>query len=214
MNFIRLSLFIVFFLVSCSDSKKEKINPKDREVTNELKKTDVFYFDSSSAKIIWNGFKTTDKIKVTGQFLEFHSSRNMKEYSSLEELIEGLDFEIYTNSSESGDAVRDLNLKDYFFNKLTENFTLSGTLGKVVDGVIPVTFETLLGSKTVYLNYSFDNKNLVQIKGVIDIKNDLGALTAFDSIHTKCEQLHTGGDGVSKTWGDVEVLIKVPIITN
>jgi len=213
MNFIKLSFFIVFFLVSCSDSKKEKVTPKDKGVTNELIKKDVFYFDSSSAKIIWNGFKTTDKIKVTGQFLEFSSSRDMKEYGSLEELIDGLDFEIYTNSSESGDAVRDLNLKDYFFNKLTENFTLNGTLGRVVDGMIPVTFETLLGPKTVSLNYSFD-KDLVQIKGVINVKNDLGGLAAYESIHKKCEQLHTGGDGISKTWDQVEVLIKVPIITN
>ena len=47
MNFIKLSFFIVFFLVSCSDSKKEKVTPKDKGVANELIQNDVFYFDSS-----------------------------------------------------------------------------------------------------------------------------------------------------------------------
>ena len=187
--------------------------PKVTQDNNELVKDGSFSFDASKAKIIWNGFKTTDRIKVTGQFLEFSSSRNMKQYSSLEELIDGLDFKINTNSSESGDAVRDLNLKDYFFNKLTKNFTLRGTLDLPNDGLIAVNFKTLLGAKKVYLNYSFD-KGMVRIKGVIDMKLDLDGEEAYQSIHKKCEQLHTGLDGVSQTWSEVEVLIRVPIIQN
>ena len=213
MSLFRLSFFFIFLFFSCSDSKREKVVPKVTEDNNELIKEGSFSFDSSKAQIIWNGFKTTDKIKVTGQFLEFSSSRNMKQYDSLEELIDGLDFKINTKSSESGDPVRDLNLKEYFFNKLTKNFTLNGTLGPPNDGLIAVNFKNLLGSKTVYLNYSFD-KGMVQIKGLVDMRLDLGGDEAYESIHNKCEQLHAGVDGVSRTWSEVEVLIKVPIIQN
>ena len=126
------------------------------------------------------------------------------EYNTLEELVNGLDFSISTASSVSGDPVRDMNLKDYFFKQLTKNFTLNGTLGLPNGGSIPVTFNTLLGSKTVDLDFTFEN-NIVEIKGIIDIGVDLGGVLAYDSIHEKCEQLHTGGDGVSKTWTEVEM---------
>ena len=63
------------------------------------------------------------------------------------------------------------------------------------------------------LDFTYEN-NLVEIKGIIDIGVDLGGVLAYDSIHEKCEQLHTGGDGVSKTWTEVEVLVKVPISRN
>ena len=211
MNLFRFSVFLLLFLISCADSKREKISPSIDDNNVEATKEGLYSFDSNKAKIIWNGFKTTDRIQVTGQFDQFDSSRDMKQFNSLEDLIDGLDFSISTSSSASGDPVRDLNLKDYFFKLLTSNFKLSGYLARPNGGVIPVTFNTLLGSKTVELNYSFEN-SVVRIEGLIDIGMDLGGVIAYESIHQKCEQLHTGGDGVSKTWSEVEVLIKVPII--
>jgi len=217
MNLSRVFFLAFILFVSCgggSGPEKEPVKssgPTENE--SNIIKEGSYSFDSSKTKIIWNGFKTTDKIKVTGQFEKFVSSREKLNYNSLEELVNGLDFSISTSSSVSGDAVRDMNLKDYFFKLLTDKFTLSGTLGLPKEGLIPVTFNTLLGSKTVDLNFSFE-KNIVEIRGVIDIGLDLGGILAYDSIHEKCEQLHTGGDGVSKTWSEVEVLVKVPIIRN
>ena len=213
MSLLRFSIFSLFFLISCTDSKREKVVPLIDENNVETIKEGSYSFDSNKAKIIWKGFKTTDRIQVTGQFEQFESSRDMKQFDSLEGLIDGLDFSISTSSSESGDPVRDLNLKDYFFKLLTSNFRLSGSLGYPNNNLIPVTFNTLLGSKTVELSYFFEN-SIVEIKGVIDIGIDLGGVMAYESIHQQCEQLHTGGDGVSKTWSEVEVLVRVPIIRN
>ena len=53
---------------------------------------------------------------------------------------------------------------------------------------------------------------MIQIKGSIDLVESLGALKAFESISNKCYDLHKGPDGISKTWKEVEVLIKAPII--
>ena len=213
MSLLRFSIFSLFFLISCTDSKREKVVPLIDENNVETIKEGSYSFDSNKAKIIWKGFKTTDRIQVTGQFEQFESSRDMKQFDSLEGLIDGLDFSISTSSSASGDPVRDLNLKDYFFKLLTSNFRLSGSLGYPNNNLIPVTFNTLLGSKTVELSYFFEN-SVVEIKGVIDIGIDLGGVMAYESIHQQCEQLHTGGDGVSKTWSEVEVLVRVPIIRN
>jgi len=213
MGLLRFSAFFLFFLISCTDSKREKVVPLIDENNVEKIKDGSCSFDSNKAKIIWKGFKTTDRIQVTGQFEQFESSRDMKQFDSLEGLIDGLDFSISTISSVSGDPIRDLNLKAYFFKLLTSNFKLSGYLGRPNGGLIPVTFNTLLGSKTVELDYFFEN-NVVRIEGLIDIGMDLGGIMAYESIHKQCEELHTGGDGVSKTWREVEVLIKVPIIQN
>ena len=213
MRLIRSSILFLFFLISCTDSKREKVVPLIDENNVEAIKEGSYYFDSNKAKIIWKGFKTTDRIQVTGQFEQFDSSRDMKQFDSLEGLIDGLDFSISTSSSASGDPVRDLNLKDYFFKLLTSNFRLTGSLGYPNNNLIPVTFNTLLGSKTVELSYFFEN-SVVEIKGIIDIGIDLGGVMAYESIHQQCEQLHTGGDGVSKTWSEVEVLVRVPIIRN
>ena len=213
MRLIRLSILFLFFLISCADSKREKVVPLIDENNVETIKEGSYSFDSNKAKIIWKGFKTTDRIQVTGQFEQFDSSRDMKQFDSLDGLIDGLDFSISTSSSASGDPVRDLNLKDYFFKLLTSNFRLTGSLGYPNNNLIPVTFNTLLGSKTVELSYFFEN-SVVEIKGIIDIGIDLGGVMAYESIHQQCEQLHTGGDGVSKTWSEVEVLVRVPIIRN
>ena len=213
MRLIRSSILFLFFLISCADSKREKVAPLIDENNVEKINEGSYSFDSNKAKIIWKGFKTTDRIQVTGQFEQFESSRDMKQFDSLEGLIDGLDFSITTSSSVSGDPVRDLNLKDYFFKLLTSNFRLSGSLGYPNNNLIPVTFNTLLGSKTVELSYFFEN-SIVEIKGVIDIGIDLGGIMAYESIHQQCEQLHAGGDGVSKTWSEVEVLVRVPIIRN
>ena len=213
MSLLRFSIFSLFFLISCTDSKREKVVPLIDENNVETINEGSYSFDSNKAKIIWKGFKTTDRIQVTGQFEQFESSRDMKQFDSLEGLIDGLDFSISTSSSASGDPVRDLNLKDYFFKLLTSNFRLSGSLGYPNNNLIPVTFNTLLGSKTVELSYFFEN-SVVEIKGIIDIGIDLGGVIAYESIHQQCEQLHTGGDGVSKTWSEVEVLVRVPIIRN
>ena len=213
MILLRFSIVFLFFLISCTDSKREKVVPLIDENNVEKINEGSYSFDSNKAKIIWKGFKTTDRIQVTGQFEQFESSRDMKQFDSLEGLIDGLDFSISTSSSASGDPVRDLNLKDYFFKLLTSNFRLSGSLGYPNNNLIPVTFNTLLGSKTVELSYFFEN-SIVEIKGVIDIGIDLGGIMAYESIHQQCEQLHTGGDGVSKTWSEVEVLVRVPIIRN
>ena len=215
MRLFKFLFCIVFLFISCGNGPEKEPVKVNKNIDKELNvdQEGLYSFNSSKTKIIWNGFKTTDRIKVTGQFESFKSSRDGLEYNTLEELVNGLDFSISTASSVSGDPVRDMNLKDYFFRQLTKNFTLNGTLGLPKGGSIPVTFNTLLGSKNVNLDFTFEN-NIVEIKGIIDIGVDLGGVLAYDSIHEKCEQLHTGGDGVSKTWTEVEVLVKVPISRN
>jgi hypothetical protein len=48
--------------------------------------------------------------------------------------------------------------------------------------------------------------------GALDVL-DFGLKTAFDDLHKTCEALHTGPDGVSKTWSEVALQIQAKLIS-
>ena len=71
------------------------------EVKQEKMKTeeDSYQFDIENTKVIWNGYKTNDKTKVVGYFNEFSCDREGQEFSSIEDLVNGLQFSIKSSSS-------------------------------------------------------------------------------------------------------------------
>tara|TARA_B100001250_G_scaffold400079_1_gene410190 strand:- start:40 stop:702 length:663 start_codon:yes stop_codon:yes gene_type:complete len=214
------NLFYVFFailLFSCSQPKDSAPHTKTINKTEPISKTEgencVFSTNLKLTQVIWSGYKTTDKIKVTGKFNRFKSAKIQKknEFQSIQDLIEGLDFLIDVGSSSSGDEIRDNNLKDFFFNLLAKNLTITGKLEKLEKDSVSVLLKLLGQEKRFKLQALYEN-DMIQIKGTINILNQLGAAKAFEGISNKCYELHKGPDGVSKTWQDVDVLIKAPII--
>jgi hypothetical protein len=211
-----LYLAIVFF--SCHSGQKTEI--KKKEILSNNKS---YQLDLSKTQVIWNGYKTTDKMKVVGMFTEFTCDRADQEFSSLDDLITDLTFSVKTSSSISGDQIRDLNLKHYFFKKLTNNFEIQGSLLEVVGDSIDVKFQIFSESKIIRLGYrKIDIKSsspeiypdcLVELKGSIDLKKQFNAIKAYNSIAKKCYDLHKGSDGVSKTWTQVDVHVKAFIDT-
>ena len=206
----RYILLISIILMSCSERKDAEQNKKDK---SELQKEQVLYsLDHEKIDVIWGGFKTTEKVKVVGVFEEFSFDREDKFYPSISELLSGMKFQIQTNSSNSGDPIRDLNLKNNFFKLLTKEFVIKGTFENFEKNSVTVNFDFL--SQSIPLNLKVDfNNSLLQLKGVFNMKNQFGSSKAFDRIHEVCYELHKGNDGLSKTWEEVEIHIKAPIIT-
>ena len=79
--------------------------------------------DKEKTEISWSGYKTNNKIKVEGSFNDFSFNREDQKFDSIHDLVNGLKFSINSLSSSSGDLMRDLNLKDYFF-KFSESYRL------------------------------------------------------------------------------------------
>jgi hypothetical protein len=125
-------------------------------------------------------------------------------------LVNGIQFSINTASSASGDEIRDLSLNDYFFKLFTDNFEINGSLSQMNEGHVTAHLDVLGFDKQIDLSYSLE-ENVLKMKGKLSLK-DLGVVKAYHSIHNKCIDLHTGADGVSKTWDDVDVIIEVPIL--
>ncbi|SVC69560.1 uncharacterized protein METZ01_LOCUS322414, partial [marine metagenome] len=139
-------------------------------------------------------------------------------FDSVHDLVNGLKFSINSLSSSSGDVIRDLNLKDYFFNYLTQNFKINGIFGEPANDSIDVTFDIFGQPKIIrlaFLNYTTSDisavNQIIEIKGSISLKSMFGAVKAFNSLHEKCYDLHKGSDGISKTWEQVDIYIKAHI---
>ena len=155
-------LFFIFFF-SCVNDKKEN---KNSEPINKIESENcIFSTNLKSTQVIWSGYKTTDKLKVTGKFNRFKSAKIQKinEYNSIQDLIEGLDFVVDVSSSSSGDEIRDANLKDFFFNLLAKNLVISGKFEKLEQDSVNVLLKLFGQEKRFKLKAIYEN-DMLQIK--------------------------------------------------
>ena len=209
-----LTILIFILFISCGRNNNKEV--QQEKIKTEL---DSYQFDIENTKVIWNGYKTNDKIKVVGYFNEFSCDRENQEFSSIEELVTGLQFSIKSSSSSSGDVMRDQNLQDHFFKYLTDDFVINGSLSQVVNDSIDVTFNVFGQTKQIRLAFLYNIipgcpyfDHIVEIKGSINLESQFDALKAYNAISNKCYDLHKGADGISKTWKQVDVHIKALVI--
>jgi len=217
MRHIKIQHFIILFALvffSCNNN-----NTQETQQENIISKGDFYQFDVENTKVIWNGYKTNDKIKVVGYFDEFSCDREDQEFSSIQDLVTGLKFSIQSSSSSSGDPIRDKNLKDHFFKYLTDDFVINGTLGSPINDSIDVIFDVFGQTKQIRLAFLYHIipscpyfDHIVEIKGSINLESQFDALKAFNTISNKCYDLHKGADGISKTWKQVDVHVKALVI--
>lgn len=206
-----LTILILILCISCGRNNNKEV--QQEKIKTEL---DSYKLDVANTKVIWNGYKTNDKVKVVGYFNEFSTDRENQEFNSIDELVNGLTFSIKSSSSLSGDPIRDKNLQDHFFSFLTKEFLINGTLAQPINDSIDVTFD-VFGQKRILrfgcqYNTVPDSDYMIEISGSIDLESQFGGLQAFNAISKKCYDLHKGADGVSKTWKQVDVLIKASVI--
>ena len=209
-----LTILIFILFISCGRNNSKEV--QQEKIKTEL---DIYKLDMANTKVIWNGYKTNDKVKVVGYFNEFSIDRENQEFSSIDELVSGLQFSIKSSSSASGDPIRDKNLKDYFFKYLTEDFVINGTLSQPINDSIDINFDVFGQTRILRFGCQYnivpdsDNSDyMIKISGSIDLESQFGGLQAFNAISKKCYDLHKGADGVSKTWKQVDVLIKALVL--
>ena len=219
MRHIKIQYFIILFaiaLISCNSNNNKEVKQENSKISN-----DSYQLDIENTKVIWNGYKTNDKVKVVGYFNEFSIDRENQEFNSIDGLVNGLTFSIKSSSSLSGDPIRDKNLKDHFFKYLTDEFVINGTLAQPINDSIDVTFDVLGQTRILRFGCQYntvpdsDNSDyMIEISGSIDLESQFGGLQAFNAISKKCYDLHKGADGVSKTWKQVDVLIKALVLNS
>jgi len=214
---IKPQYFIILFAIvffSCNNN-----NTQEAQQENIITEGGSYQFNIEHTQVIWNGYKTNDKIKVVGYFDEFSCDREDQKFSSIQDLVTGLKFSVKSSSSSSGDVMRDQNLKDHFFKYLTNDFVINGTLGSPINDSIDVTFDVFGKTKKIRLAFLYNiipgcpyYDHMLEIKGSINLESQFDALKAYNAISNQCYGLHKGADGISKTWKQVDVHVKALVI--
>ena len=207
-NILTSLLLCTFIITGC---KKEKTTtPKQ----NETKKT-YYSVDAKNTEVVWTAYKTTAKTPVKGQFIQLKIDNPIQSTTKQGALSE-LNFEIPVSSFFSSNEERDTKIKNLFFGIMKNTSLISGSFSKVNgnEKAGTVHLNLIMNNETVSvpLTYKIDN-NKIYLEGNINVM-DWKIEEAFNSLHKACETLHTGTDGVSKTWEEVKINAVAMLKTN
>lgn len=170
-------------------------------------------FTVSSVSPGWTAYKTGEKLPVSGTFTKVTLS-GAKTVETLATALTGLGLEIEGATVDSGQPARNATLAAAFFAKFAADTkfggSTTGATGDETRGTIMATLDMNGVAKPIRLNYGEVSDGVLVAKAVIDML-DYSLQAPFDSLHKACEGLHTGKDGVSKTWTEVELTITAKI---
>jgi len=167
--------------------------------------TCIHSIKQNSQKLTWTGYKYSEKAAVSGTFDKIIFTQKNEGADSMAGLIDSIEFVIDTNSTNSGNAARDSTLKKTIFGYLKTPNTISGKF-KNTTQLDTVTEISVNEDMEIKLNLEAKDGKLVAT-GSLDLLEN-GLKKSFDSVHIACKGLHTGEDGVSKTWSTVDLKIE------
>jgi hypothetical protein len=194
------------FFMACSDQPdaKTKGSANDKSSDTEC----IYTLINDSSAVNWTAFKTNERIGVGGHFDEIKVWTPDNAISPKNILI-GTSFDIITTSVNTGNAERDPKLIKYFFTTLTDGHIIKGEIisaegnSSTGEGMIKMMFNGI----TNKIPYSCQIKEIkIILKRGINLDEWDGA-NAVKTLNTECYDLHTGEDGVSKLWPDVEIQV-------
>jgi len=188
-----ISIVFATFITSCNDNTS----------TNGKSKKDFTYLDTNTT-LKWTAYKTTDKLGVKGTFNQI-IVENDAEATTLENLINTTKFKTPTVTVFTGNAPRDVLIHKYFFGAMINTDTIYGKFYSAKDGKGLISIKMNNVEFKNDFTYSFKNDSL-KINASLLLDNWNG-YTALSSLHEQCFDKHTGPDGVSKTWPDVDLEI-------
>jgi len=209
---------IFFTAYSCnntSETHSEESEENVEHVDETMAPTGLYSVIEDSTKVSFTAYKTTEKIGVGGIFKEI-SLYDINEGETALETMNGSKFSIKVNSLFTNDATetRDAKILEFFFGAMNNTSVISGTFHVAEDN--STSIDVKLNDQTVNVPLEFtsnETNTKYSFDGVIELE-DFEALEALNSLHKACEALHTGEDGVSKTWSEVAIHAEVSFEQN
>ena len=201
------SLIIVLMLtmVACSNKDKKPSYSKDVKKIKEVKEvkkisTAAFALERAKNDISFTAYKFTEKFPVKGYFKKVNIISG-GEGASVKEAIDNTEFEVPVSSLHTLDTSRDYKIRKFFFDVMTNTKTLTGKFSITGDnnGVVSLTMNG--ETQDIPFTYTIEGRTF-NMKAVMDV-NNWKAGEALASLNKICKDLHTGSDGVSKTWSEV-----------
>jgi hypothetical protein len=196
--------FILMFIISLNISITSCKSDKKGEETSEASETAAFSLKKAENEINFTAYKFTEKKGVGGQFRQVKINAGGAG-KSIKEAINNTKFSIPISSLFTKNSSRDYKIQKFFFGMMSNTKLLSGELMIENDSIGSATIKMNGISENVPFKYTIVN-NTFAMNATMDISN-WKALDALASLHKVCEALHTGTDGISKTWSDVALNI-------
>lgn len=188
--------FLLLTTLAFTSCKEEK---KKAETTKE---TTMYVVNEKTTSIKWTAYKTSEKLPVKGEFrvVNFIKATPAK---NIKEALNNLQFSIPVSSIFSDNEERDGKLKESFFGAMVETSIIKGTIIMETETSGKVTL-TLNGiTHELPITYVLDGQ-MATMEATMDLDNwqAQAALTALNAV---CKDLHTGPDGITKTWTEVKI---------
>ena len=164
----------------------------------------TYQLDLENFSIQGTGYKFTNKVGVNGLFAGFKLNKNEKQ-KSIQALLRGLTVTVDLMSLDSGDLVRNKNMKETLFAGMLGSSSATVSVQKV--GAKTIETQLRVNNKTQRVVFGYTIKNgVITAKGRFDaLKYALGKQIA--ALKKRCGLLHTGADGKSVTWTDFDLKV-------
>ena len=180
---------------------------KEAEQSKETEKPALQYVvKEEGSSVQWTAYKTSDRVAVKGTFKEVRIATKAQG-ADASGALDGLDFEIPVSSIMTNDTIRDGKLQNFFFAVMENSLTLKGKFRVESEGSGNLAISMNGMSRDLPFTYQVD-QDTIKLEASMDL-NNWGAQTALESLNEACKELHTGPDGVSKTWNDVTLNAKI-----
>lgn len=217
MKVLNISLIAVatLFMTACGSGTEstEVTDEKSAEEAAPVEKSMVevctYSYDPSTTKISWKSFKTSAKVAVGGTFDTFTVDHTV-ESNSESAIFENATFTIVTASVNTGNTERDPKLIKFFFNAMISTDTITGGITKIseaVDGKGAAIIHITMNGQTHEENATYTLEGTVLTLSATINMALWEASNAITSLNTECKDLHTGDDGISKLWEEVDIEI-------
>ncbi|GAB7257177.1 YceI family protein [Polaribacter sp. OB-PA-B3] len=196
--------FILLLLVATNISFISCKSDKTASKTEQKEDNAKFSLKKAESEINFTAYKFTEKTPVGGQFRQVDIISGGSG-ETIKEAINNTEFSIPVSSIFTKDSSRDYKIQKFFFGVMSDTKLLSGKLNIENDSIGAATIKMNGVSKKVPFKYTIVN-NTFAMSGKMDVSN-WNALDALASLNKVCEALHTGSDGISKTWSEVALNI-------
>ncbi|MBT9188400.1 hypothetical protein [Zobellia russellii] len=194
---------------SCKEAKKEQ-----EQSTEAQAATETYTLIQDSTKVSFTAYKTTEKLPVGGKFTKINITK-ADEGDSPIAALDGTEFSIPVSSLFTNDATgtRDPKILEFFFGVMENTELISGVFNVSEDNNYSIDVTLNGNTATIPLTHKAVSDTSLVFDGVMNLE-EWDALDAVASINKACEALHTGKDGVSKTWSEVAVHAEVLLQKN
>jgi|SaaInlStandDraft_5_1057022.scaffolds.fasta_scaffold30136_3 polyisoprenoid-binding protein YceI len=200
---------LIMFFIACTETEettalddlgKELLK---KEMPAEMKPC-VVTLDHESVVVNWTSFKLSDKVGVGGTF-DSVVVTGVSDNETMAGAAETAQFDIYTASVNSNNPVRDVKISDSFFGTMTNAATISGkviSLNEDGSGAVALTMNGV--EKEIGVQWEATSESRLKLSATLNVP-DWDAQSSLDSLNGVCSVLHTGKDGTSVLWPDVEI---------